>query len=47
LIRQYLPKGMCMSKVTQAKCDWIAKQLNTRPRERFDFYTPEEMYVCP
>jgi IS30 family transposase len=47
LIRQYLPKGMCMSTVTQAKCDWIAKQLNTRPRERFDFYTPEEMYDCP
>lgn len=47
LIRQYLPKGCCMKKLTQAKCDWIARELNTRPRERYDFKTPEAMYGRP
>jgi IS30 family transposase len=47
LIRQYLPKGSCMKHVTQAKCDWIARELNTRPRERYDFKTPEAMYGRP
>ena len=47
LIRQYLPKGICMSNLTQAKCDWIARELNTRPRERYGFKTPEEMYGRP
>lgn len=28
LIRQYLPKGMCMRHVSQADCDAIAAQLN-------------------
>ena len=45
LIRQYLPKGMCMSGVTQARCDWIAKELNDRPRERLGFRTPNEMFA--
>ncbi len=44
LIRQYLPKRKSMSKVTQRDCDWIAKQLNTRPRKRLGFKTPEECY---
>lgn len=47
LIRQYLPKGCCMKNLTQAKCDWIARELNTRPRERYDFKTPEAMYGRP
>lgn len=47
LIRQYLPKGTCMKNLTQAKCDWIARELNTRPRERYDFRTPEAMYGRP
>lgn len=47
LIRQYLPKGCCMRNLTQAKCDWIARELNTRPRERYDFETPEAMYGRP
>lgn len=44
LIRQYLPKGVCMSKLTQAECDWIAHELNSRPRKRLNFKTPEEIY---
>ena len=47
LIRQYLPKGICMRNLSQAKCDWIARELNTRPRERYGFKTPEEMYGRP
>lgn len=43
LIRQYLPKRKSMAQVTQHQCNWIARQLNTRPRERHGFKTPEEM----
>lgn len=42
LIRQYLPKGMCMKNVTQAQCNKIAADLNNRPRERLGFRTPNE-----
>lgn len=45
LIRQYLPKGKCMSNVTQAQCDWIAAELNHRPRERLGFRTPNEAFA--
>jgi IS30 family transposase len=44
LLRQYLPKGMCMSKVTQAQCDYIADDLNNRPRKRLGFITPAKLY---
>jgi len=47
LIRQYLPKGTCMKSLGQAKCDWIARELNTRPRKRYGFKTPEAMYGRP
>ena len=43
LIRQYLPKGKSMKHLTQAQCDRIAKKLNTRPRKRHGFKTPEEI----
>jgi transposase, IS30 family len=44
LLRQYLPKGTCMSAVTQAQCDHIADDLNHRPRKRLGFNTPAELY---
>jgi IS30 family transposase len=44
LIRQYLPKGTCMRKVTQVQCNWIARKLNSRPRKRHGFKTPQEVY---
>ena len=44
LIRQYLPKGKCMNLLTQQDCDDIAKKLNTRPRKRYGFKTPEELF---
>lgn len=46
LIRQYLPKGICMSSLTQKQCDWIANELNTRPRKRHQFKTPQEIYYA-
>jgi hypothetical protein len=44
LLRQYLPKGVCMSTVTQAQCNHIADDLNNRPRKRFGFDTPAALY---
>lgn len=44
LIRQYLPKGTSMTRLTQPHCNAIAKQLNTRPRKRLDYRTPEECF---
>lgn len=45
LIRQYLPKRTSMAHVTQEVCDAIAEKLNSRPRKRLGFRTPEECYA--
>jgi IS30 family transposase len=45
LLRQYLPRGVCMRNVTQAQCDHIADDLNHRPRKRHSFKTPAALYV--
>ena len=47
LIRQYLPKGLCLKDITQKDCDRIAKALNTRPRKRYGYKTPEQMLLGP
>ena len=44
LIRQYLPKGKCLANISQAQCDWIADELNRRPRKCFDYQTPGTLY---
>lgn len=46
LIRQYLPKNQSMEKLTQQQCDVLADKLNQRPRKRFGYKTPEEMYYA-
>jgi IS30 family transposase len=45
LIRQYLPKRASMAHVTQNDCDAIADKLNSRPRKRLGYRTPEECYA--
>jgi len=42
LIRQYLPKGRSMASLTQKQCDAVAQKLNTRPRKRYEYETPEQ-----
>lgn len=46
LIRQYLPKGQSMRKLTQQQCDVIASNLNSRPRKRLNYKTPEECFYA-
>ena len=45
LIRQYLPKGKSMARLTQKHCDAIATRLNRRPRKLLGFKTPEQVYA--
>ncbi len=44
LLRQYLPKGMDMREVTQTGLDWIAGQLNNRPRKTLNWACPNEVW---
>lgn len=44
LVRQYLPKRKSMARVSQRDCNRISNQLNTRPRKRYDYDTPEERF---
>ncbi len=44
LIRQYLPKGTSMTRLTQEDCDAIAGELNDRPRKRYGYRTPNDLH---
>lgn len=45
LLRQYLPKGHTLTRLTQRDCDTLARTLNPRPRKRLGYRTPEECYA--
>jgi IS30 family transposase len=45
LIREFLPKGQSMARLTQRDCTRFARQLNRRPRKRLGFRTPEDCYA--
>lgn len=42
LLRQYMPRGVDLSTLTEAELDTIARSLNNRPREVLDFMKPSE-----
>lgn len=42
LLRQYFPKGECMSGYSQKALNKVAAKLNTRPRKTLGFKTPAE-----
>ena len=44
LLRQYFPKGMDLSQVSQAKLNAVARRLNERPRKTLNFETPAERF---
>jgi IS30 family transposase len=46
LIRQYIPRKLSMATVTQAYCDAISYRLNSRPRKRHGYKSPQEMYYA-
>jgi IS30 family transposase len=45
LLRQYFPKGMDLSKITEAELDAVADELNGRPRETLGWMTPSEKFA--
>ena len=44
LLRQYFPKGTDLSEISQVHLNDVAWLLNTRPRKRFGFRTPQELF---
>lgn len=45
LLRFYFPKQMSFAHLTQADIDAAVQQLNTRPRKRLGYRTPEELFT--
>ena len=42
LLRQYFPKGTDFSQISQARLNYVARELNERPRETLNWCTPLE-----
>jgi transposase, IS30 family len=43
LLRQYFPKSSDLSAHSAADLDWVAAELNDRPRKRLGFHKPDEL----
>lgn len=43
LLRQFLPKGSSFQRLTQKRLDHYVKLINSRPRKRHGYHTPEEV----
>lgn len=46
LIRQYLPKGMNLSKLTEVEVKRVEDLLNNRPRKTLKYLTPNEVFIA-
>ena len=44
LLRQYLPKDMDLSQLTDCELESIIRQLNNRPRKCLNYRTPAEVF---
>ena len=44
LLRQYIPKGASIEKYSAEDVLWFADELNSRPRKRLGYRTPEELF---
>jgi len=44
LVRQFLPKGTDFAKITKAELKVIEKLINSRPRKRHGYLTPQKVY---
>ena len=44
LLRQYIPKGRSLDYIGNRKLDFFCDRLNNRPRKRFDFRSPQEVF---
>lgn len=45
LIRQFFPKGKSLIHVTQVQATEVATRLNGRPRKRFDYVAPRQLFA--
>lgn len=44
LLRQYIPKGISIEKYSAEDVLWFADELNSLPRKRLGYRTPEELF---
>jgi len=44
LLRQFIPKGSYFERISKRKLDRYVKLINTRPRKRHDYLTPQEIF---
>lgn len=46
LLRQYFAKGKSLKHVTQAQLNEVARQLNGRPRKRYGYTSPRQLFAA-
>ena len=46
LIREFFPKGKSMAHVTQQQASHVASVLNRRPRKRFGYESPRNVFAA-